>query len=85
MTYRQYVNLCVGNKDKTLKQDRFERDLVYYIIKGWADPKIFTISKERFRPLDGDDIGQIIMPTREELLDYDQRFRSIGSKKKWLE
>lgn len=85
MTYRQYVNLCVGHKDKTLKQDRFNRDLLYYTIKGWADPKKFSLTKERFWPLSGDSHSQLTMPTQEELAVFDERFRSLGSKKKWLE
>lgn len=76
--------MCVGHKDKTLKQDRYNRDLLYYLIKGWADPKTFKVTKERFMPLEGDELSEILMPTRDELLTFDQRFRSIG-KKKWLE
>ena len=68
-----------------LKQDRFNRDLLYYTIKGWADPKTFKVTKERFWALDGDSEIDIIMPTHEELIMFDQRFRSIGNKKKWLE
>lgn len=84
MTYRHYVNLCVGNKFKQLRQDRFERDLIYYTIKGWADPKKFNITKERFRHIEGDDISQVTMPTPEELAVYDQNFRNLANKK-WLE
>lgn len=84
MTYRQYVNLCVGHKDKILREDTFNRDLLYNIIKGWADPKKFNITKERFWQLEGDDVSLVTMPTPEELEVYDQRFRSLGNKK-WLE
>lgn len=77
--------MCVGHKDKILREDYFNRDLLYNIVKGWADPKKFAhITKERFWQLDGDDISQATMPTPEELEVYDQRFRSLG-KKKWLE
>lgn len=77
--------MCVGAKDKRIRQDRVDRALIYNIIKGWADPKTFKLSMERFWPLDGDSILDMIMPTHEELVILDQRFRSIGSKKKWLE
>lgn len=76
--------MCVGHKDKTLKKDRYDRDLLYYTIKGWADPKKFTMTKERFWSIEGDDINQITMPTQEELMVFDQKFRSLGNKK-WLE
>ena len=79
------MNICVGAKDKQIKEDRYRRDVLYYSIKGWADPKQFTVTKERFWYIEGDERSQVIMPTRDELLMFDQRFRSIGSKKKWLE
>ena len=85
MSYRQYVNLCVGHKNKLLRQDTFNRDLLYNTIKGWADPKKFTYTKERFWPLEGDSLSLITMPTPEEIAVYDERFRSLGSKKKWQE
>jgi len=75
----------VGARDKRVREDRKDRALLYNIIKGWADPKSFTKSMERFWPLEGDSIIDIIMPTHEELISFDQRFRSIGNKKKWLE
>lgn len=83
MTYRQYVNLCVGHKDKILREDRFNRDLLYYTIKGWADPKKFKMSKEKFWHLEGDEDFEVIIPTQEELVILDRRFRSLGGNKKW--
>lgn len=83
MTYRQYVNLCVGFKDKQLREDRFNRDLLFHIIKGWADPKTFKISKEKFWPLDGDE-KEVVKMTVEELIEFDNRFKSLGGRK-WQE
>lgn len=77
--------MCVGNKDVRLRQDRTDRALLYNTIKGWADPKMFKMSMQRFWPIEGDELSDIIMPTRDKIVAYDQRFRSIGSKKKWLE
>lgn len=71
--------MCVGHKDKQIRQDRIDRDLLYHTIKGYADPKKFTITKERLWPIDGDSAIQIIMPTQDELILYDQRFRMKGN------
>lgn len=85
LTYRQYVNLCVGHKDKELKTERVDRMLIYNVIKGWADPKKFTISMQRFWPIEGDREADINMPTKEELMEYDRRFRELAGRRKWLE
>lgn len=84
MTHRQYVNLCVGHHDKLLREDSFNRDLLYYTIKGWADPKKFKVSKEKFWPLVKKDIEIQEVPTWDQMLEIDKEFRQLGGKK-WLE
>lgn len=70
--------MCIGYYESQNREDRIYRDLIYYNIKGWADPKKFTVSKNKFWPLFGDEEQVFIMPSIEDLRKFDQMFRGLG-------
>lgn len=81
MTLKQYVNKCVGAKDVRIREERINRSIIYNIIKGWADPKTFKASIQKFWPIEGDTAIDLIMPSTDELVILDNKFRSLGRRK----
>jgi len=80
MSHRNYVNLCVGHRNKEIRREYLDRELNYNIVRGWADPKTLP-SKEKFWSIGGEPVKTIKMPSRAKLLKYDAAFRSLGKKK----
>lgn len=79
MTYRQYVNLCVGYKDKERKEEFFMRRLNYDVVRGWADPKSLP-SIYQFWPIDGEPMPKIRKISKRKLMKLDAMFRNLGKR-----
>jgi len=80
MSHRDYVSLCVGHRNKTIKAEYLQREVNYNIIMGWADQKKMP-KKHIWWPIAGEPIKKIKLPSKAKLLAYDAMFRNLGRNK----
>lgn len=70
--------MCIGYMDKMHQQERYERMINYNIVKGWADPKKFSQTPERWWPIAGDVVVKMKRPSKAKLLKINSIFKNLG-------
>jgi len=68
MTEKDFYLLCHGYEQRTLKEAREQRMLMYTIVCGYADPKKLP-PIHRWMPLDGDVVNEITPERIREILE----------------
>ncbi len=79
LSYRDYINILVGFKDRLRREEWYWREINYNIVRGYADPKKMP-SKNKFWHIDGEK-SSLQRPTSEQLKNAIQQFRNLGKKK----
>lgn len=81
MTYRDYVNFCVGYFNKAKRDERIERQAQWLAYMAVVDPKHKPSSIEKWWPIDGDKDITFKMPSKKRLLQIDKWVKNLGKNK----
>lgn len=72
--------MCIGNKDKRLNEQRRDRQLQWVIISQYKEKNKPPHTMQDWWPIEGDKVKEVVMPTQEELIQFDADFKSLGKK-----
>jgi len=76
---RDYVNTCVGYQSQLKREEFYQRELNYNVVRGWANPKDLP-SKYSFWPIKGETIPKANTLTKTDINRLDGLFRSLSKK-----